>query len=93
MTAAHEKTVTLGPEYDESLRVTLRDILAHLGGNGLPHDWGVAGSQEVETTCVQVGAERVVIESETYIGLCIRGPAELVDRIRDMVKGAAVDSQ
>jgi hypothetical protein len=85
MTNIHEKTVILGTEYDDLLRTKLRNALKRLGVKDLSHNWGVGGSQEIETLEVQVGSERVIVEAETYVGLSIRGPAELVDQIREMV--------
>jgi hypothetical protein len=85
MTTINEKTVILGSEYDDSLREVLRNVLMQLGGKGFSCDWGVGGSQEIERTQVQLGANRVIIEAETYIGLSIRGPSELVNQIRDIV--------
>jgi hypothetical protein len=35
-----------------------------------------------------VGAERVIVEAETFVGLSIHGPAELADRIRRLVVDA-----
>lgn len=88
MASAAKKTLILGAEYDDALRGALRDILIRLGAKGLAHDWGVGGSQELETAEVQVGADRVVVEAETFVGLSIHGPAELVERIRAMVVAA-----
>lgn len=86
MPAIHEKTIILGPEYDERLRAALREVIVQLGGSSRKHDWGAAGSQEVEIIEANVEGHRLVVEAETYVGLSISGPAELVDRIRDMVQ-------
>jgi hypothetical protein len=88
MTTSAQKTLILGPEYDNTLREALHDVLTRLGAKGLAHDWGVGGSQELETAEVQVGVDRVIVEAETFIGLSIRGPVELVERIRGMVVAA-----
>ncbi len=85
MSAPAQKTLILGPEYDNALREALHSVLARLGAKDLAHDWSVGGSQELETAEVQVGAKCVIIEAETFIGLSIRGPVELVERIRSMV--------
>ncbi len=86
MPAIHEKTVVLGPEYDERLRTVLKDVLVQLGGRALGHDWGAAGSQELETVEFEVEGHRLLIEAETYVGLSITGPSELVDNVRKMVE-------
>jgi hypothetical protein len=79
-------TVVLGPEFDERLRGALLDVLAQLGGRAVGHDWGVAGSQELEGFEVDLEGHRLLIEAETYAGLSIEGPSELVERIRRMVE-------
>jgi hypothetical protein len=33
-----------------------------------------------------IGIERLVVEAETFVGLSIRGPANLVDRIESLIK-------
>lgn len=85
---SHEKTVIIGKEYDDRLRGALRRVLIHLRATGLSHDWGIGGSQELETTEVLVGPDRIVIEAETFVGLSIRGPDDVVDRIRALVEAA-----
>ena len=80
-----KKTVILGPEYDDLLRTTLRNIIKRMKGKNISRSWGVGGSQEIDTELVQIGTERIVIESETYIGLSIYGAAKLVDHIKYMV--------
>jgi len=80
-----KKTVILGPEYDDLLRTTLRNVIKHMKGKSISHSWGVGGSQEIDTELVQIGTEQIVIESETYIGLSIYGTAKLVDHIKDML--------
>lgn len=81
------KTIVLGPEYDEHLRSALRAALRALGARGLDHQWGTAGSQELEVFEAQVGNERLVIEAETYVGLSVTGPSDLVDTVEAMVAG------
>jgi len=85
MASSARKTLILGAEYDDTLRGVLRDVLKRLGAKGLAHDWGVAGSQELETVEVLVGVDTVTIEAETFVGLSISGPVELVERIQAMV--------
>lgn len=87
-----DKTIILGREHDQALREILRGVLVRLGAVGLSHDWAVGGSQEIETSEVQLAGERIVLEAETYIGLSIRGRSEIVDRIHALVN-AAVDAR
>jgi len=86
MASAHVKTIVLGPEYDARLREVLKHVFLRLGGKGLGSEWSVVGSQELERVEVEVRGERLVIEAETYVGLSITGPAQLVDEVRELVK-------
>jgi hypothetical protein len=47
---------------------------------------GVAGSQELETLDIEIDGRQLHVEAETYMGLSIAGPADLVDRVSEMVK-------
>jgi hypothetical protein len=80
-----KKTLVLGAEYDDGLRRTLMDCLAELGADVAARQWGLGGSQTMETTRVYVGKDLVVVESQTYVGLTLKGEARLVDRLASMV--------
>jgi hypothetical protein len=80
-----KKTLVLGAEYDDGLRRTLMDCLGELGADVAARQWGLGGSQTMETTRVYVGKDLVVVESQTYVGLTIKGEARLVDRLATMV--------
>ncbi|MBK1865282.1 hypothetical protein [Taklimakanibacter albus] len=75
------KTIMLGKEYDEELKARLVATLISLGAVHLSSDWAVAGSQELAGFSVSLSGEILKVESETYVGLSIFGPAELVDEI------------
>ena len=79
------KTVVLGPEYDGVLIGALMDVLQRLGYVRVSHSWGVGGSQEVETAEFVAGDRHLLVENETYMGLSICGPGDLVDSISEMV--------
>ena len=83
---AGEKTVTLGPEYDDSTRDALKRVLLSLSAMSANASWGVGGSQEFESLKVFVAGSPLVIESETYIGLTIAGEEALVDRVAGLVR-------
>ena len=85
MSSVDDKRIVLGPEHDQDLRTALRDVLRTLGATSIRHDWGVAGSQEFEELAVDIGKQRVLVEAETYIGLSITGPPDLVDHITKLV--------
>jgi len=72
----------VGPEYDESLFGKLGDALRNQGFKLIDKWWGVGGSQEVNQWTVSSPAGKLTIESETYIGLTVEGPTELVENVR-----------
>lgn len=76
-----KKKVILGDEYDDALRAALTECLTEMGADIAARQWGLGGSQILETTKVSVGKDVLVVESETYVGLSISGEARLVDRI------------
>ena len=92
MTIPSQKTQILGAEYDDTLCEALLRVLMQLGAERLSHNWGVAGSQELESLEVLVGGDRILIEAETYIGLSICRPVEVVERIGGMVAAAMKQS-
>lgn len=75
------KTAILGDEFDDDLKARLIEILKSLGAKPLSSDWSVAGSQELASLSVNFKGEILDIESETFVGLSISGPDELVDEI------------
>ncbi len=79
------KKVILGNEYDVSLFVTLKDVLATQQATLLDKTWGVGGSQEIGTWHVSIGGQILTIEAETYMGLSLFGPADMVSQIASAV--------
>ncbi|HVY26294.1 MAG TPA: hypothetical protein VHB79_07060 [Polyangiaceae bacterium] len=80
-----KKTLVLGNEYDDALRRALTDSLASMGAEFAARQWGLGGSQTLETTNVYVGKDKIVIQSDTYLGLSITGEARLVERLKALV--------
>jgi len=56
-----------------------------MGAKKLEEKWGVAGSQEVELTKLELRGKIIDMESETYIGLSITGDEHDVDEIAKRV--------
>lgn len=83
-----EKTVILGPEYDEALQTAVVDAVQALGGVLTRDDWGVGGSQELSTRVFRLDGREATVEAETYVGLSVSGDADLVDRIVARVNAA-----
>jgi hypothetical protein len=75
------KSVVLGNEYDQQLREVLLRVLRSMGATALDRSIDIAGSQEIEAFNVMLGQQSLLIEAETYIGLSISGPADLVDTV------------
>jgi hypothetical protein len=83
-----QKTVVLGAEHDDHLRATLREVLTTLATSKPRHGW----IPDFETLDVDIDGHAIHVEAETYIGISISGPADLVDRISEMVKQRSNDS-
>lgn len=81
----NQKTVNLGDEFDAKLWKALRSSLSDLGAKNCYENWGVGGSQELVTLVVELEGARIHIESETYMGLTVCGPAPLVDKVQKLV--------
>jgi hypothetical protein len=78
--------VTLGDEYDNELRDTLRTVITKHGGVSVDKSWGVGGSQEIEALAIRLGSDLITIEAETFVGLTVTGPKALVEEIALQVK-------
>lgn len=79
--ASNDKTVILGDEYDDALRARLFDVLRDLGAQTSTGERALAGSQDVEICRLLLDGADVVVEAETYIGLSLSGPADIVDKV------------
>jgi hypothetical protein len=80
-----KKKLVLGNEYDDALRQALMHCLASIGAEIQARQWGLGGSQIIETTKLALGKDLLVVEAETYVGLSISGEARLVDRVAALV--------
>ena len=80
-TAPIATTLCIGQEFDVELRVALREVLEEMEAVGEERWWAVGGSQEIAHSEVRVGSESLTIEAETYVGLTISGPTELVETV------------
>ena len=76
-----EIEVTLGQEYDRELLRRLEQAVESLGGSMRPKSWGVGGSQELCVYEIRMPVGRLTATAETYVGLSLRGPEHLVQRI------------
>lgn len=79
------QTVNLGNEFDDRLWSALRAVINELGGKVGRKDWGVVGSQELESFEVELMGTHIRVESETYIGITLTGMPSVVARIQELV--------
>lgn len=81
-----QSSVVLGDEFDDFLRGKLVDVLRKLGAVSLRgSDRSVVGSQDLEELDVVIDGRNLHVEAETYVGLSISGPADLVEQVRQLV--------
>jgi hypothetical protein len=84
--SSNQATVVLGDEFDDSLRQKLMDVLRKLGAlQSSGGDRFVVGSQDLEELEVTIDGRSLRVEAETYVGLSISGPADLVEQVRRLV--------
>lgn len=81
-----KKKLVLGDEHDDALRQALMACLSALGGDVAARQWGLGGSQTLETMRVYLGKDLVVVEAETYVGLSIQGEARVVNRVAEALR-------
>ena len=81
-------TLRIGEEYDPAFLSRLRLAVAVLGGAMTESFWGVGGSQEITRYEISLPSGAIEAEAETYIGLSLRGPAQLVQQVALAVRGA-----
>lgn len=82
---AQTKSTILGDEFDEILIDSIHTTLSTLKASSDGAEWSLAGSQEIETSKFIIDGVEIEIESETYIGITIRGDVSTVDRIAELV--------
>lgn len=78
---SHEQFI-VGVEHDPALTERLGNVLRSLGYN-LDTSWhGIGGSQEIGHWVVASPKGQLIIEAETYVGLSVTGPSELVAQVK-----------
>jgi hypothetical protein len=90
MASAETIELELGPEWDTDLLARLSSVVTAEGGTMKEVSWGVGGSQEVCSYRIQLPNGVVEATAETYMGLVIRGPSALVQRIAHAVKSTSL---
>ena len=74
-------SVTFGPEHDEEVWRRAKAALKAVGATRRSSDWGVAGSQEIDTLVVDLDGRELTLEAETYVGVTLTGDEEQVRRV------------
>jgi hypothetical protein len=78
-------TEVLGREHDRRLAQATKWALRKIGARRLHHRWSLFGSQEVVEQRWQTSAGLLVLSTETYMGLKLEGPDEVVGQVRSLV--------
>lgn len=71
-----------GDEYDDELIDRLHAALKSLGYESAEHWGAVTGANDFAHTRFDGPRGSLTVESETYIGITVTGPAELVSALR-----------
>ena len=84
-------TTVLGSEHDLAVTNALLRVLRDLGAEEVSRNWGVVGSQEVNTLEFTLNGQPLTVEAETYVGLSVTGDAQTVEtiaaRVGEIVRG------
>lgn len=83
-----ESKVTLGDEFDDELREKLMRVLKDLGATAGDSSRLVAGSQDIEEFDALISGKKIHVEAETYVGLTVSGPNDIVEKIQTLVNQA-----
>ena len=75
----------MGAEFDANLQRVLGAALRDLGYVLDDESWGVGGSQELHKWVFDAPLGQLVVEAETYVGLSISGPIEVVSAVRQQM--------
>lgn len=82
----------VGPETDDELVAKLNETLGDLGYSIGNKTYAMGGSQEIVTWTARGPHGDLTIESETYVGISLTGPAELIDEVRSQFEGRAANA-
>ncbi len=62
-----------------------------MGAEEVSRNWGLVGSQEVNSLHFSLDGQSLIVEAETYVGLSITGDSEAVESIVDRVRKTLSD--
>lgn len=78
-------TEVLGPEHDRRLARVTAWALRKVGARRLDRSWSLFGSQEIIQQRWMSSAGPLTLTAETYMGLVLDGPDEVVRQVRSLV--------
>ena len=81
-----EATINLGPEHDARLRQALKNAIEDVGALVAEPEWIVVGSQEITSVGAQLDGRHFIIESETYVGLCLKGDRLAIEHVANRTR-------
>jgi len=76
-------------EHDEKAFERLGEALLAMGGSLERSHWALGGSQEISTWHIIYPDGALAVTAETYCGLRVSGPKELVVRAQELYRGTA----
>lgn len=79
-------TITLGSEHDAKLQSALMSALCEVGASVGESDWAVGGSQEIRSIIADLDGIQLLVESETYVGLTLKGDSKIVELLADRTR-------
>jgi hypothetical protein len=80
------KQVTLSSEVDSELWEKLCAVVELLGGSIHELHWAMGGSQEIIKYRIDLPSGSLEATSETYVGLSLQGPDDLVSMLAALAK-------
>ncbi|HZY44840.1 MAG TPA: hypothetical protein VFF70_08840 [Anaerolineae bacterium] len=82
-----QQTFNLGPEYDHKMLQALFDALTAEGAQTIDQRTAEgAGSQEIGYWKFQLDRGTVEVNAETYLGISLSGPVDLVARLTPIIQ-------
>lgn len=78
-------TEVLSPEHDRRVVRAATWALRKIGAQRLDQKWSLFGSQEVGEQYRMSSAWPLTLTAETYMGLVLDGPDEVVSQVRSLI--------
>lgn len=79
-------TEVLGSEHDRRLARVTKWALRQVGAQQLDRKWSLLGSQEIVEQRWMSPMGPLTLTAETYMGLVLDGPEEIVEQVRSLVE-------